>query len=298
MNQFRKKGFFNKLEKKFGKYAIHNLTMFLIAGYAVGYFLNLISPQLETYLTLNPCAILHGQIWRLFTWVITAPSSLDIFTIIMLTFYFSIGQSLENVWGAFYYNLYVIGGIIFTILGSFAAYIAMSVLHIGVPEAYIGVDGVNQVIGHFIGAQISTYYLCMSLLLAFAATFPDHEILFWFIIPIKVKWLGVFYAATILVSFLQGSVVTNIIVIASLMNFIVFFISSRKSISPKQYKKKRQFRQQTHIRMQNGDGSIHKCYICGRTEKTNPELTFRYCSKCKGNYEYCQDHLFTHQHIQ
>lgn len=298
MNQFRKKGFFNKLEKKFGKYAIPNLTMFLIAGYAIGYLLNLISPQLESFLTLNPYAILHGQIWRLFTWVITAPSALDIFTIIMLAFYFSIGQSLENAWGTFQYNAYVIGGILFTIIGSFVAYISMCIFHLGIPESYIGAEGLNQVIGQFVGSQISTYYLCMSLLLAFAATFPEHQVLFFFIIPLKVKWLGIFYAITILVSFFQGSVVTNIIVFASLLNFVVFFLSSRRKFSPKQQKRKKQFQRQAYTRMHNPDGSMHKCHICGRTEKTNPELTFRYCSKCKGNYEYCQDHLFTHQHIQ
>ena len=42
----------------------------------------------------------------------------------------------------------------------------------------------------------------------------------------------------------------------------------------------------------------HKCTVCGRTDVTNPELEFRYCSKCKGYYCYCMDHINNHVHIQ
>lgn len=89
----------SKFEKKFGRYAIKNISLVLICCYVIGYVIQLLSPQLEAMLTLNPYAILHGQIWRLVTWILIPPSSLDLFTIIMLLFYYSIGTSLEMTWG-------------------------------------------------------------------------------------------------------------------------------------------------------------------------------------------------------
>ena len=78
---------FQKLERKFGRYAIHNLSAVIIGLYAAGYILNVVSPALLRYLTLEPYLILRGQIWRVVTWVIVPPTSLTIFTVIMLFFY-------------------------------------------------------------------------------------------------------------------------------------------------------------------------------------------------------------------
>ena len=96
----------SKFEKRFGKYAISNLSLILILCYVVGYFIELVNADFLLYLTLNPYAILHGQIWRIFTWIIIPPSSLDPFTIIMLLFYYNIGTSLERTWGTYRYALY------------------------------------------------------------------------------------------------------------------------------------------------------------------------------------------------
>ena len=109
----------SKWERKFGKYAISNLTVVLIACYVAGYVLNIFAPGFMNYLTLNPYAISHGQVWRLVTWVIAPPSSLDIFTIIMLMFYFNLGMTLERTWGSWRYNVYIFTGIFLTVLGSF-----------------------------------------------------------------------------------------------------------------------------------------------------------------------------------
>ena len=93
----------SKFEKKFGKYAIPNLTLVLIMCYVAGYIIQLMGAaggtNLLGFLTLDPYRILHGQIWRLVTWVIVPPDSLDIFTIIMLFFYYSLGSTLERTWG-------------------------------------------------------------------------------------------------------------------------------------------------------------------------------------------------------
>lgn len=109
----------SNFEKRFGKYAISNLSLILILCYVVGYVIQLINGNFLLYLTLDPYAILHGQIWRIFTWVIVPPSSLDPFTIIMLLFYYNIGTSLERTWGTYRYNVYLFSGMLFTVLGSF-----------------------------------------------------------------------------------------------------------------------------------------------------------------------------------
>ena len=109
-------------ERKFGKYAIRNLSFVLVMCYAAGYLLELFdrSGLLISYLTLNPYAILHGQIWRLVTWVLIPPSSGGLFfTLLMLYFYCSIGMSLERTWGTYRYNVYLFQGMLFTIAGSF-----------------------------------------------------------------------------------------------------------------------------------------------------------------------------------
>lgn len=111
--------FLNKLERKIGKYAIPNLSKYLILGYVLGYLIEFINANLLNFITLNPYLILHGQIWRLVTWIIIPPDRFDLLTFIMLYFYYSVGNDLERTWGTFYYNVYIFMGMIFTVLGSF-----------------------------------------------------------------------------------------------------------------------------------------------------------------------------------
>lgn len=269
--------FLNKMERKFGRYAIHNLSAYIIALYAAGYVLSMFSPQILGYLTLEPALILRGQVWRLVTWVLVPPSSLDIFTIIMLFFYYSIGNTLEHTWGAFRYNVYIFTGIIATALGAFLLYFIL---------------GGNILFG---AALFSTYYINMSIFLAFAAMYPEMRVMLYFLIPIKMKWMGMVYGVFILYSFIKSSWVGRVAIIASLFNFIVFFLMTRnyKRVSPGEIHRKRKFKQATS----NPKGvTKHKCAICGRTELDGDNLEFRFCSKCDGNYEYCQDHLFNHVH--
>ena len=115
--------FLYKLEKKVGKYAIKNLPMYMLATYAIGYIVQLINPDVAYFLSLNPYAILHGQVWRLFSWVLIPPDSGNIiFTAIMLFFYFSISRTLEQTWGSFYFNVYIFMGLVFTVIGAFCMF--------------------------------------------------------------------------------------------------------------------------------------------------------------------------------
>lgn len=292
----------SKFEKKFGKYAISNLSLILILCYVVGYVIELINGDFLSYLTLNPYAILHGQIWRLFTWIIVPPSSLDPFTIIMLLFYYNIGTSLERTWGVYRYNVYLLSGMLFTVLGSFA--------WLGIQYFWGG--SILKLADHSMLASMyfSTYYVNMSIFLAFAATFPNVQVLLMFFIPVKVKWLGILDGVMLIYDFLaakdivlgagiviQTAVLIRIVIASSLLNFLIFFIRSRNRIhmTPKQMKRRMEFKQDVR---RNSKITKHKCAICGQTEDDDPNLEFRFCSKCKGNYEYCQHHLFTHTHVQ
>lgn len=288
----------SNFEKRFGRYAIKNLSLILILCYAVGYVLQLVSPEIQYYMTLNPYAILHGQIWRLLTWVLIPPSSSNFFfTIIMLIFYYNIGTSLEYVWGTYQYNVYLFSGMLFTIAGSFVA--------LGIYYITSGGDIYNTAqLMQSVSVLFSTYYINMSIFLAYAATFPNATVLLMFIIPVKMKWMGIAYAALLLLDLISGVGVPypyfdlfyRIAIIASLLNFVVFWMRTRmRHMAPKQVMRRQQFRSQVK---QNARITKHKCAICGRTDEDDPNLEFRFCSKCNGNYEYCNYHLFTHEHVK
>lgn len=283
-----------KFEKKFGKYAISNLSLILIICYAFGYLFQWLYPSLLSYLYLNPYEIIfHGQIWRLFTWLIVPPSGFDFFTLLMLYFYYSLGTTLERTWGTYRYNVYIFSGMLFTILGAFLLF-GYTVLFQG--EVGIALWGTYNGFSP-LASMFSTYYVNMSIFLAFASTYPNMQVLLFFFIPIKIKILGIIYGALLIFQFIMGSIANKFVIAASLMNFIVFFIAGRGRVhmTPKQAKRRQEFKREVK---KTNKITRHKCAICGRTEESNPELEFRFCSKCDGNYEYCQDHLFTHTHVK
>lgn len=276
------KNWLDKMERRFGRYAIRNLTMYLLAGYAIGYLLSFTMPQLLTYFTLEPAQILKGQVWRLLSWVIIPPNDNIIFVIFMMLLYYSLGNTLESYWGAFRYNVYIFSGILFTVIGAFI---------------------VNGLIGGItgFGSLYSTYYINMSIFLACASIMPDYQLLLYGIIPIKMKWLAILDVVLLAVDAVQGGLIIRVVIIASLLNFIIFFFCNRnlRGHSPKQVARRKKFQKQiSRPQNQYAGGAKHRCAVCGRTELDDPTLEFRYCSKCNGNYEYCQDHLFTHEHVK
>ncbi len=289
--------FINKLEKKFGKYAISNLIVYVLGAYAVGYILSLGFPKVYNLLTLDPELIFtKGQVWRIFTWICTIPEELDLFVVFMFLFYYWIGQTLERYWGTFRYNLYMVSGWFFMTVGSILIYF---------------------VSGGDISLPMDTYYLNMTSFLAFATLFPETRVYLMMIIPIKMKWLAIADLVLIGYSFVSylGIIIQHVTgqiyltpalfnactaicvsIVISLLNFILFYFGTRnyKQYSPKEVKRKREYKKQ--VKMAAGV-TRHKCAICGRTENDGEGLVFRFCSKCEGNYEYCQDHLFTHEHV-
>lgn len=282
--------FFTKLERKFGKFAIPNLTIILIGGFVLGYLIEIFAPDALSLISLDPTKVMKGQVYRLISWIVIPPYGVSIFVIITLMFYFYVGRTIENTWGDFKYTLYILSGIIFTDIGIMVTY------------ALMAATGQQELIGIYSDLGLygaSTYYLCMSMFLAYAFMFPDMQVLMYFIIPIKVKWLGYLDIAYLIVEVirfgLMGYYTGMVTVIMSVLNFILFYIAmkGKTRVSPAHKKRKRQYKREVR---QTQLLTRHKCAICGQTEEDDPTLEFRYCSRCKGNYEYCQNHLFTHEH--
>ena len=277
----------DKLERKLGRFAIPNLTVYLLAGYVIGFGVMYLMPDLLGWLTLEPALIVRGQVWRLVSWVLIPPTRYPISLLFLVLLYYSLGTALERTWGTFRYNVYIFSGLIFTVLGVFILYaVYFFGFHVELPLSLAG--------------MVSTNYITMSIFLAFAAIYPEMEVYLYFILPIKMKWMALVYAAMALYYFIRGGIVTRVAIGASLLNFVIFFLSSRnmRRFSPKEKVRKAKFKRQSAPHMHYSNGAKHRCAVCGRTELDDPCLEFRFCSKCNGNYEYCQDHLFTHEHVK
>jgi hypothetical protein len=278
------------MERKIGKYAIPNLMIYLIAAYCIGFVIYTVNPNFMLMLTLSPYHILHGQVWRLITWILM-PTDTRVFSLlIMALLYYQLGSALERSWGTFRFNVYIFGGMLFTVIGAFILY--------GIYAA--AGTGNLETISLISSLTFTTNYINLTIFLAFAVMYPEMQILLFFIIPVKMKWMAVVYAVLIAINLILTSWGGRIAIIMSILNFLIFFLSTRnyRRVSPKEIHRKQVFKAQMREPRKGSMVTKHKCAVCGRTELDDPNLEFRFCSKCDGNYEYCQDHLFTHQHIK
>lgn len=279
----------DKLERKFGKYALTGLMKYIVAIELIGAMIGIINPQVYfTFFAFDIRAILRGQIWRLITFVFYPElTSLDIVSILFFAIevylYYFIGNTLERVWGSFRFNVYYISGLLLSIVAGIIVFLAT-----GISMWPVGFSYINQ-----------------ALFLAFATLFPDMEFMLMFLIPVKAKWLGFVYAGLMVMNVLQFIASGNIIgyayaaaIIVSMLNFLIFFLSSRnmKRFSYRERKRKADFKRSAGPKVT--PLFRHRCAICGRTERDNPDLEFRFCSKCEGNFEYCSDHIYTHEHVK
>lgn len=259
----------NKLERKFGRFAIENLMSYIVvANAAILLLYNLIPSvgmSVVDKLKFIPGAVLHGEIWRFITFIFIPPSFSLLWGAFALFFYYSISNSLEAQWGAFKFNIYYLIGMLGT-----ASLSLMFGIH-GVP-----------------------IYLNLSLFLAYAKIYAENEILLMMILPIKVKYLGWVYWAILLVDVITGGLPVLILISISLANYFLFFgLSNVQSVKTKRKTatRQREFKKDRPTVIQ-----IHRCSVCGLTDRDDPDMDFRYCSKCEGHYEYCADHIFDHEH--
>lgn len=272
---------FDKMERKIGKYAIKNLMLYIIIIYVLGMVIFLYDPMVYyTYLALTPGKILKGEVWRLVTFLLMPPGGSNIFfMLISLYVYWMLGSTIERVWGSFRFNVYFFTGVLGTILAAFILY----AIYGSYADYYL--------------LTVGTEYINFSLFIAYAFTFPNAQFLLFFIIPIKAKILGYIEIAVYVVLFITGDVATRIMIVVSLLNVFIFFLMTRnlQRYKPGEVKRRREFKKKVATKPINANR--HRCAVCGKTSEDGDDLVFRFCSKCEGNFEYCQDHLYTHIHV-
>lgn len=307
--------FLNKMERKFGKYAIRNLPLIIVICFAIGYFLVSFAPDVYIKLYFSPYDIVVGhQYWRLFTWVLSPPEQLSFLSLIMLFFYYVFGQSIERGIGTFLFNVYILGGWLLNTLAG-----------LGVSIFYYMKYG-NSLEFQFWsltnnGVEMMSFML-YSIFLGFALVYADSMVLFFFVLPMKASWLAYIDMIFLAVRFVDAvSLLSRVSIIAYLVNFLILslfmrgYSRNRRSYKSKrkyqqnfnsqviEFEKARQMRSKSNADIIAPDGSKnvitrHKCAICGCSELDDPTLEFRFCSKCNGNYEYCSNHLYTHEHVK
>jgi hypothetical protein len=231
-------------------------------------------------------AILKGQVWRLVTWVFSADSG-SLITLLFLYCVYNMARSFEQMVGTFRMNVYLVGGMILNLLTAILVYFLTWGL-----------------LGQGISVRLSNYDLLFAIFMALALCMPEATVYLSFLFPIKMKWMLVIYLLSLLYEiytyfFMHWTygIVYGTQIILALVNLFVFCCISGIRISRAHRKRQRQFQAQMNSVPRPGTVARHTCAICGRTEKDNPDLMFRYCSKCSGNKEYCNDHLFIHEHM-
>ena len=256
-----------KLERRFGRYAPKGLTMWIVGLTGLTYLLCYARPELRWDLNLNPDAISRGEAWRIVTFLFLPWQSGGglgiLLTAIALWFLYTVGTALEAQWGSFRFDLYYLLGALATLAAS------------------------------FIVGSLTNEYVNLSLLLAFATEFPDYEILFMFVLPLKMKWVGLLSAAGVLWAVATGNMLTRAGVIVAMANYLLFFapvLISRLRRVRKPVSKTSEFGPQPR--------RARVCARCGRSNTDDPNLEFRLCDcaeKCGGKLtEYCIDHARAH----
>lgn len=276
---------------KHPRLSIPGLMKYIVIGNVLVYLLDMFSlgsgGLASSLLGFSPSAILSGQIWRLVTFVFVPYGSSNLFVFaINLYFYYFIGTALEREWGSNKFTIFYFFGVILNIL-----------------------------VGFLVGGA-SMYYVNMSMFFAFATLYPDLQFLLFFIIPVKAKWLawidGVFFAISVIRYLMAGYFLMALVPIVAVLNYLLFFASDIGNLFSG-IKRKAQWKAQTQRRSSYGGAKVvnfhdaktktkeaylHRCAVCGKTDVSDPQMEFRYCSRCNGYYCYCADHINSHIHIQ
>ena len=269
---------------------VPNLMLYIALGTAVVYLMSEISGNYLLYnlLYFDRDLILQGQVWRLITYPLTYRTGTLLLTAISLLCYYSLGRAMENLWGTLRFNLFYLTGVV-----------------------------MMDVYCMLFGGTASVTYLNLSLFLSYATLFPDSQFLLFFIIPVKAWVFALFDLALVVFDLLANPFPYNLFSVISLANYFLFFGKDVLNVLPMSWRvnAQRLFRKKPKtagrpkvIPFDAGSYEAskatpkapytHRCTVCGRTDVSDPELEFRYCSRCKGYYCYCQDHINNHSHIQ
>ena len=274
---------------KHQRVGIPNLMLFISLGTALVYLMSTVTGSTVLYdlLCFDRTAILQGQVWRLLTYVFTYSAGNVLLTAISLLCYFSLGRAMENIWGTLRFNLYYLCGIVL-------------------------MDIYCMIFGGF--ADVT--YLNLSLFLGYATLYPDARFLLFFIIPVKAWIFAVVDLSLMIYGLILYPFPYNLFSVIALANYFLFFGADVVNVFPpswranaaRLFRKKKKSSPKKVIPFpdagsyQASTASVkapytHCCTVCGRTDVTNPELEFRYCSRCSGYRCYCQEHISNHSHI-
>lgn len=259
----------DKLEKNFGYLGLEGLIRYISMLMLTVFFLNYSQILPYEMLYLHWGLITSGQVWRIFTFLLIPASGNIFFLMFELSILVMCADGLEARWGTFKLTAYYFAGAISNIL-----------IAILLPEV-----------------QLGSYFIYLSLFIGFATLYPDHEILLFFIIPVKMKYLAMFSGGVMLYQLALAPWYLKVAILLSLGNYLLFFSREAwETIRRNQY----QARRSAEYAQAMGPAREfrHKCQICGATDVTAPDLQFRYCT-CKncGNdgKAFCLEHLEKHR---
>ncbi len=263
---------------KHPRFGVPNLMMYLVIAQVAVYLVNLFFPGFVSLLSFSRAGIAHGQLWRLVTFMFIPSSTGNPFYLILgCYFYYWIGQTLERSWGTAKFTLFYLSGVVLSILS-------------GLLLGYADI-----------------YYINLSIFLIIATLYGEMQVLLFFVVPVKMKWMAIIDVVLILVDVVRyarmGAWMWALMPLASFVNYFIFtwpFWASKLGLArarhnpkvvnfKKAQKKQAKAAQNTPYR--------HKCAVCGITDLDDPNMEFRYCSKCDGYYCYCSRHINNHVHI-
>ena len=261
-----------RLESRFGRWAIPNVTAIIIAGQVLLYFLQAMQAGRGNELAkiyLQPSAVLQGEVWRLITFLFTPPGTNLLFAFFFWYLMYLFGSTLERQWGTFRYNVFLLVGYLANVGAVFIAY--------------------------SLGADIpaNNGFLYATIFLAFARLYPDFTLNIFFILPIKVRWLALLMWIGFGYGLIRGDWMGRMLIIASVSNYLLFF--GREHLREwKHGQRRRAFQSQTKAAMKQ---IKHQCRVCELNSENSPKTLFRYCSKCSGQQCYCPEHIQDHEHV-
>ena len=185
----------DKLERRYGRYGIPNLINIVLVGQILVWFIMMFVEQRVLFLLpLDRAALLHGQVWRLLTFIFVPTLTTRPLTLLLeLYFYWWVGNSLTRAWGDFRFTLYWLAGMLGAILSC------------------------------LITGSGGTSGLFLSLFFAYAWMWPEQQVLLFFILPVKVKWLGWAAGAVWLLEFLFSRLSGRVSLLFGLAGFLLFF---------------------------------------------------------------------------
>ena len=271
---------------KHPRFGVPRLMLYIVIGNALVWLFRMMDQTgtLYSLLYFDPALFCRGQVWRLVTFILVPPADSPLVLLICLYFYYFIGSTLEREWGSGRFTIYYFSGILLTVIYSLV---------------FFWITG-NRI-------QITASYVNLSLFLAFASLWPEQQVLLFFIIPVKMKWLAWVDAALFLVSVVQyllaGYVGLALVPVIAMAGYLLFFGEWLFSfVSPRRVKQKArtvEFKKAARKvqQEQKSRGYTRKCAVCGRTDTDHPGLEFRYCSRCAGYHCFCQDHINSHVHF-